>query len=274
VNLAAASDAPGVKFTAPAGALAGATTVAITKVASTSSSYTPPAGATGLFMVGSSIYQITATSGSSVVTNFGKPVTLTFTYTTAQIPAGVAETNLKIYYYNATTRAWVEVASTVNAITHTITATVDHLTQFAIYGKKTASGASATIAQLQTLLNSLIAQIKVAVKAMIAQGKPVPAALMIYAQDIGSSSLTQAITSAGKITRGWALGQTGEEVKIIQTILAKDKAIYPEGKITGYFDAATLAAVQKFQVKYGIAKPGIAGYGYVGPLTRAKMNAM
>lgn len=57
------------------------------------------------------------------------------------------------------------------------------------------------------------------------------------------------------------------EVTRLQQILAKDAAVYPEGKITGYFGPATLAAVQRFQTKNAIATKGSAGYGSVGPLT-------
>lgn len=255
------------KLTAPANAFSSAATVTVAKVSNSSPTYIPPAGSTGLFMVGTSAYQITAVSGTTNVTSFAAPVALAFTYTAAQIPAGVAEKDLKVYYYDEATKAWVEVPSTVNAATHTITATVSHLTQFAIYGKKTPASTAASIAQLQALLNSLIAQLRVAVKQMIAQGKPVSPALMIYAKDAPA-------VVPGKITRGWAYKSSGDEIKIIQAILARDAAVYPQAKITGYFDAATLAGVRRFQKKYGISKPGDIGYGYVGPATRAKMNAM
>ncbi len=64
----------------------------------------------------------------------------------------------------------------------------------------------------------------------------------------------------------------GEDVKRLQKILAQDKSVYPEGLVTGYFGPLTLMAVKKFQVKYGIAKPGDDGYGFVGPKTRAVLN--
>lgn len=40
---------------------------------------------------------------------------------------------------------------------------------------------------------------------------------------------------------------------------------------TSYFGNLTMLAVEKFQVKYGIAKAGDPGYGFVGPKTRAKL---
>lgn len=46
------------------------------------------------------------------------------------------------------------------------------------------------------------------------------------------------------------------------------------GKETKYFGPATKKAIQKFQIKYRIAKPGEVGYGTLGPKTRAKLNAL
>lgn len=66
-------------------------------------------------------------------------------------------------------------------------------------------------------------------------------------------------------------GMIHAEVRALQTFLAKDKAVYPEGQVTGKFGGLTLAAVQRFQKKHGIAKPGDRGYGIVGPATRAKI---
>jgi len=69
-------------------------------------------------------------------------------------------------------------------------------------------------------------------------------------------------------------GSKTDQVRILQKILVKDPALYPEGLITGYFGSATVRAVQKFQVKYGIASPGKPGYGQVGPKTRATLNQL
>ncbi|MES2931590.1 MAG: peptidoglycan-binding protein [Patescibacteria group bacterium] len=60
---------------------------------------------------------------------------------------------------------------------------------------------------------------------------------------------------------------TNGEVTRLQTILAKDTAVYPEGKVTGYFGPATVAAVKRFQVKNEIVKEGADGYGIIGPRT-------
>lgn len=69
-------------------------------------------------------------------------------------------------------------------------------------------------------------------------------------------------------------GTRGTDVSALQEFLKKDSVLYPEGLVTGYFGPATGRAVQRFQTKYGIAAPGVAGYGVVGPKTRVKLNAV
>lgn len=76
-----------------------------------------------------------------------------------------------------------------------------------------------------------------------------------------------ALAAAGAIAKDLLLGNRGDEVTLLQTLLARDKAIYPEGLVTGFFGPATRQAVRKFQEKYGL--PAV---GRVGPQTRAKLS--
>jgi spore germination protein YaaH len=83
------------------------------------------------------------------------------------------------------------------------------------------------------------------------------------------------------LSRGLDLGSTGEDVRTLQRILNMDpqtqvaqSGVGSPGNETTYFGLATQAAVEKFQVRYGIAAAGASGYGYVGPATRAKLNAI
>ena len=63
---------------------------------------------------------------------FDPPLTITFRYDPSDIPAGVAEGDLVIAYYDAATGQWVVLPSVVDPETNTITATVSHFTEFAI----------------------------------------------------------------------------------------------------------------------------------------------
>ncbi len=89
----------------------------------------------------------------------------------------------------------------------------------------------------------------------------------------GAAAALSAVAHA-PITKPLWKGVTDAQVKILQQFLAYDTSIYPLGLVSGYFGGLTEAAVQKFQVKYNLAKPGDSAYGFVGPMTRAKINSL
>ncbi len=124
--------------------------------------------------------------------------------------------------------------------------------------------ANPTQADYQNLLNALLQQLAYLQGLLASQG--------------GGATPTPTISPSGagyKFTVGLAYGDSGEGVRQLQIFLkAQGPEIYPEGLITGYFGSLTQKAVQRFQEKYGIAKAGDPGYGYVGPMTRAKINAL
>ncbi|MBP6974468.1 MAG: peptidoglycan-binding protein [Candidatus Pacebacteria bacterium] len=60
----------------------------------------------------------------------------------------------------------------------------------------------------------------------------------------------------------------GNDVSSLQTFLATDNTIYPQGLVTGYFGGLTKSAVSNFQVRNGL--PGV---GRVGPATLPVINA-
>ncbi|MDP3646322.1 MAG: glycosyl hydrolase family 18 protein [bacterium] len=99
----------------------------------------------------------------------------------------------------------------------------------------------------------------------------------------GSASFADAPTPAlaNPLTRSLGLGARHIEVRSLQVILnsdpdtaVADSGAGSIGSETTTFGPATERAVKKFQVKYGIAKAGGSGYGYVGPATRAKLNTI
>lgn len=58
-------------------------------------------------------------------------------------------------------------------------------------------------------------------------------------------------------------------VEQLQKNLSSDSSIYPEKIITGYFGFLTQKAVKRFQARHGIRQTG-----YVGHLTRARLNQL
>ncbi|MBI2096864.1 MAG: peptidoglycan-binding protein [Candidatus Sungbacteria bacterium] len=78
-----------------------------------------------------------------------------------------------------------------------------------------------------------------------------------------------ALAAADELTSDLTLGSRGESVSLLQSFLAKDAALYPEGIVSGYFGRLTQSAVKRFQQREGITPAA----GYVGPKTRAKINS-
>lgn len=76
------------------------------------------------------------------------------------------------------------------------------------------------------------------------------------------------MASAETLTRQLQLGMSGSDVSSLQTFLAQDNTIYPQGLVTGYFGGLTKSAVSNFQVRNGL--PSV---GRVGPATLPIINA-
>ena|SRR3989344_1699028 len=70
------------------------------------------------------------------------------------------------------------------------------------------------------------------------------------------------------LTRQLEVGSRGADVSAVQTFLAGDTTLYPEGLVTGYYGNLTKGAVAKFQVRNGI--PAV---GRIGPMTLPVINA-
>lgn len=78
---------------------------------------------------------------------------------------------------------------------------------------------------------------------------------------------SQDITETLKLARQLKEGMSGEDVKLLQTILAAYPDIYPEGLISGYYGRLTSQAVKKFQKKFNLEQ-----VGNVGSKTLKKIN--
>ena len=91
---------------------------------------TPPA--TGGFQVLGQVFTIEATADDgSPVTNFNQPFTLVVTYTDAEVQ-GIDEQILTLHYWHEGQQSWIAIPTTVDAEPNRLTATLDHLTTFAI----------------------------------------------------------------------------------------------------------------------------------------------
>lgn len=73
--------------------------------------------------------------------------------------------------------------------------------------------------------------------------------------------------------RALYFGIYSNDVRRLQKLFTTNSEIYPEGLVTGYFGSLTKKAVQRFQLKYSLVTSRFdAGFGFVGPKTRAKLK--
>jgi len=120
-----------------------------------------------------------------------------------------------------------------------------------------------TAANLQATINSLMAQIQAAQAQLTALN--------------GGSTTTTGTMTGYTFNTNLTVGSKGADVMNLQKVLNKSAATQvaatgagSPGNETSFFGPATKAAVMKFQTANGISPVS----GYVGPLTRAKLNSM
>lgn len=75
------------------------------------------------------------------------------------------------------------------------------------------------------------------------------------------------ISSAAVLYRQLQEGMSGPDVSSVQTFLAQDPSLYPQGLVTGYFGTLTKGAVSNFQ-----RRNGIDPVGRIGPATLPVLN--
>ncbi len=73
---------------------------------------------------------------------------------------------------------------------------------------------------------------------------------------------------ADTLNRQLQVGMSGSDVSLLQSYLAQDVTLYPQGLVTSYFGFLTKAAVSNFQ-----SRNGIEAVGRVGPITLVALNA-
>jgi len=179
---ATTAEGGGAAVTVPADAVTANTVVAVTPTATTATAVTTAVATvpSGQSIVGGYVYNLAATAAGAEVTTFAKSVTVTFTYTDAQV-AGLNESTLAVHRWNATTSQWVALPSTVNTATNTVTATTTQFSYFALIGSTTVGEeeeeeeeevvpvVTVTAAQIKAQMIDLIKQIIALITQLIAE---------------------------------------------------------------------------------------------------------
>jgi peptidoglycan hydrolase-like protein with peptidoglycan-binding domain len=83
------------------------------------------------------------------------------------------------------------------------------------------------------------------------------------------SSMLPFLVSAQTFKSNLRQGFSGDDVKVLQALLAADPDIYPEALISGYYGSLTKKAVMRFQKKHNLEP-----VGYIGPMTLKKLNEL
>lgn len=96
------------------------------------------------------------------------------------------------------------------------------------------------------------------------------------AKVIPATTVTTPVTIGKNVFTKWlSVGSRSADVTLLQQFLAKDKSLYPERLVTGYFGPATKRAVGRFQIRFGLIKnTKDPSYGALDAKTRFSLNAL
>lgn len=121
--------------------------------------------------------------------------------------------------------------------------------------------AGTSVVQAQTTTQTS-AEIEEQIAKLLSQVKTLRAKLKTIETESSDNVMTKI-----KIDTRLSQGMTGEQVRLLQQLLASDQTLYPEGLVTGYYGPATAEAVKRFQSKLKLEQVGV-----VGPQTIARIN--
>ena len=287
----------------PANAVVANTAVTVTPTATTATAVATAAAAvpSGQSVVGNFVYNFAATAAGEAVTTFAEAITLTFTYTDAQV-TGLNESTLIVNRWDAAASEWVALTSTVNTATNTVTATTTHFSYFAIIGEEEEEEEEVTCSEITDAVECVTAgcswdavaetcsavgeeeeeeeeeEKKPVSEMTIAELKAEITRIAGLIADLQAQLIELFGVTTGTLTTNLEYDDSGDDVELLQTWLAKDAEVYPEAIVSGWFGSLTKAAVILFQNKYAdeVLAPWnlTAGTGYVGSTTRDKLNAL
>ncbi len=214
-------------------------------------------------------------SSGSPIKTLNDDVTIVVPYSEADLPAGASETNLQLGVWNDATLSYDVLSTTVDTTNNTLTAVVSHFSDFAPLVSSAVP--AATVASTPAASGGggggspgsvSISLVKPRAQIIYPDGR------IVYVDQLDESSSSVSTSPASgsaqanagvslRFTASLKQGSRGADVSRLQKLLGVES--------TGYFGAQTRAAVEAFQIKHGIAKKGVDGFGTLGPKTRAKI---
>jgi len=275
------------KMSMPANALGTDSTAATVNTQPTSAVPNPPKGS----VLAKNAVSISATDSSgSPITSLSSCVTLTVPYTEADLPEGADENDLVMGAWNDSTQNYDTWPTTVDSTNNTLTACVTHFSDFAplLSSTPTVSSSPSPTPSPTTTGGGGIVSSGFSLRGPSLKVEPSASIAVADSSSATATTVTlpkvvilRATPSGYVFVRGIELGARSVAVKHLQVVLNADPDTHVSatgagspGNETELFGPLTKAAVERFQEKHGIAKAGDAGYGYVGPKTRAKLNEL
>jgi len=269
------------KLNIPANALGTGSNAGTVKTQANTAVPNPPSGT----VLSKNAVSISAVDNSgSPIKNLNDEITIVIPYTEGDLPSGITEDTLVIGVWNDATNQYDTLSTTVDSTNNTLTASASHLSDFAPIVPSTATPAAAATTPTTTNTSGGGGGIAGASYARI--GTMMPTIPVVSNADSNSGIIKRGGTTLGSIvvsyfTKAIKFGARSSEIKELQMLLNRDPATRvavtgpgSAGNETDKLGPATLAAIKKFQVKHGIARPGVIGYGLLGPKTRAKLNEL
>src|SRR3989344_2784108 len=128
---------PSVSVTVPASAVAADTTVTVNTTTLEAASITAPVSSAGATATVGQPFSFAATSGAGSVTSFNQPVTVSFSYSESQLPAGANESDLVVMTFDSSSQAWQVLPTTVDPDTNKIIVALNHFSVYVLAVKPT-----------------------------------------------------------------------------------------------------------------------------------------
>jgi len=151
---------------------------------------------------------------------FDSPVTLIFTYDPNDLPEGVDEGDLVIAYYDEDAGEWVKLDTTVDPVTHTITAVVNSFTIFAVIAPTPAAPLPALALEPATFTSSSLSISPLEVDT----GETVTISVLMANTGEEAGSYTVILKINGVVEETKEITLAGDASKAVAFTTSRDKA--------------------------------------------------